>query len=153
MIRRRDFIAGVGLTAAWPAYVAAQAPQLPVIGLLSSGSPQGLGALLAAYRDGLREQGYVEGRNVLMTFRRAEGRYNELETLANDLVLRRVNLIVAQGGLVSAKAAMKATTSIPILFVVGFDPAQLGLVKSLNHPGGNATGVSLFTSELLPTQE
>ena len=152
MIRRREFIAGLGLTAAWPACVAAQAPQLPVIGLLSSGSLQGLDGLLAAYRDGLREQGYVEGRNVLMTFRRAEGRYNELETLANDLVLRRVNLIVAQGGLVSAKAAMKATTSIPILFVVGFDPAQLGLVKSLNQPGGNATGVSLFTSELLPKQ-
>jgi len=152
MIRRREFIAGVGLTAAWPAYVAAQASQLPVIGLLSSGSLQALDGLLAAYRNGLREQGYVEGRNVLMTFRRAEGRYNELETLANDLVLRRVNLIVAQGGLVSAKAAMKATTSIPILFVVGFDPAQLGLVKSLNQPGGNATGVSLFTSELLPKQ-
>jgi putative tryptophan/tyrosine transport system substrate-binding protein len=151
-MRRRQFIAGVSAAAMWPACVVAQAPQLPVIGLLSSGSPQGLGGLLAAYRDGLRERGYVEGGNVLMTFRWAEGRYNELEALANDLVLQRVNLIVAQGGLVSARAAMKATTSIPILFVVGFDPAQLGLVKSLNQPGGNATGVSLFTSELLPKQ-
>jgi putative ABC transport system substrate-binding protein len=97
-MRRRQFIAGLSAAAIWPACVAAQTPQLPVIGVLGSGSPQGLDALLAAYRDGLRERGYVEGRNVLMTLRWAEGRYNELEALANDLVLRRVNLIVAQGG-------------------------------------------------------
>jgi putative ABC transport system substrate-binding protein len=100
----------------------------------------------------MRELGYVEGSNVAIAYRWAEGKVDQLDTLANDLVRRQVRLIAASGGLVSAKAAMKATTTIPILFVSGFDPVELGLVKSLNKPGGNATGASVFSTVLLQKQ-
>jgi putative ABC transport system substrate-binding protein len=121
-----------------------------MIGFLSSGSPRAFAALVAACHQGMSELGYIEGRNVFVTYRWAEGHYDELDVLARDLVRRQVKMIVAPGGLVSAKAAMKATTAIPILFVVGFDPVQLGLVPSLARPGGNATGASIFSTELLP---
>ena len=149
-LRRREFIAGLGGAATWPFGANAQGPRLPMIGFLSSGSPRAFAALVAACHKGMSELGYTEGRNVFITYHWAEGHYDELDALANDLVRRQVKLIVAPGGLVSAKAAMKATTTIPILFVVGFDPVQLGLVPSLARPGGNATGASIFSTELLP---
>src|SRR6516225_7751261 len=118
-LRRRDILTRLGLAflggaAAWPLDAVAQAPQLPEIGFLSSGSPRAFDALVAAYRQGMSEQGYFEGRNVFVNFRWAEGHYDELEALANDLVRRQVRAIVASGGLISAKAAMRATASIPI---------------------------------------
>jgi putative ABC transport system substrate-binding protein len=98
----------------------------------------------------MREFGYVEGRNIAVIYAWAEGDYDKLDALANDLVRRDVKLIVATGGLVSAKAAIKATATIPVVFVGGFDPTELGLVAKLNRPGGNATGASVFSTELLP---
>jgi putative tryptophan/tyrosine transport system substrate-binding protein len=150
MIGRRDFITFLGGAAAWPRSTRAQAPRLAKIGFLSSGSLPAFAPLIAAYHDGMSVLGYVEGRNVFTRYVWADGHYDELDTLAGDLVRSGVNLIVASGGLVSAKAALKATTMIPVLFVVGFDPVELGLVANFNRPGRNATGVSLFTTELLP---
>jgi putative tryptophan/tyrosine transport system substrate-binding protein len=147
-MRRRDFIALLGGAAALgPLGAHVQAPGLPMIGFLSTGS---VATYVAAFTRGMSEIGYVEGRNVAITYRWAEGKVDQLDTLANDLVRRQVKLIAASGGLISAKAAMKATASIPILFVSGFDPVDLGLVTSLKRPGGNATGASLFSTELLP---
>jgi putative ABC transport system substrate-binding protein len=120
------------------------------VGFLSSGSPRGLAPLIAAYQAGMGELGYFEGRNVFATYVWAEGHYDQLDALASDLVRSGVNLIVASGGLVSAKAALKATATVPVVFLCGFDPVELGLVANLNRPGGNATGVSVFTTELLP---
>ncbi len=119
-----------------------------MVGFLSSGSPRAFASLVAAFREGLQEHGFVHGRNVWIEHRWAEGHYDELPKLAADLVQRKVSVIAATGGVVTALAAKKATTAIPIVFVVGFDPVQLGLVQSLNAPGGNATGVNIFTTEL-----
>jgi putative ABC transport system substrate-binding protein len=150
-IRRREFIAALGNAAAWPLSAHAQQSGKPaIIGFLSSGSPRAFAPLVAAFQQGMRELNYVEGRDVSVTYMWAEGHYNELDALANDLVRRQVKLIVATGGVVTARAAMKATATIPILFVIGFDPVALGFMSSLNHPGGNATGATLFTTELLP---
>ena len=121
-----------------------------MIGFLSTGSSSSIATYVAAFTRGMSELGYVEGRNVAIAYRWAEGKVDQLDTLANDLARRQVKLIAASGGLISAKAAMKATASIPILFVSGFDPVDLGLVTSLKRPGGNATGASLFSTELLP---
>jgi putative ABC transport system substrate-binding protein len=147
-MKRRDFIILLGAgTAAWSFGALAQPSNFPAIGILGTGSP-GAAPYLAAFQSGMRELGYVEGSNVTVI----DLRIGELDVRANDLVRRQVKLIVASGGLVSAKAAMKATTTIPILFVSGFDPVELGLVKSLNKPGGNATGASVFSTELLQKQ-
>jgi len=152
-MRRRDFITFLGGVAALrPLGVYAQTPNLPTIGFLSTFSSRSIGTYLDAFKSGMSELGYVEGRNIGITYRYAEGKFDRLDVLANDLVRREVKLIAASGGLVSAKAAMKATASIPILFVSGFDPVELGLVTSLKRPGGNATGASLFSAELLPKQ-
>jgi putative ABC transport system substrate-binding protein len=148
MIPRRNFLAllGSGL-AFWP--VAARAKDaVPVIGFLSTGSAPAFEDFVAAFRQGLAAQGFVEGSNVRIDFRWANGNYGALDGLVADLVDSPVNVIAATGGVVSAQSALKATKTIPIVFVVGFDPVALGLVASLNQPGGNATGASLYTTEL-----
>jgi putative ABC transport system substrate-binding protein len=150
-VRRRDFITLLGGTAAaWPLGVGAQQPAPPVIGFLSSASasPSGAANLLNPLRQGLEEGGYVEGRNLVIEYRGAGGRSDRLPELVADLISRRVALIVA-GGFEAAMAAKAATQTIPILFIAGFDPVKMGLVTSLNRPGGNATGVSVYTIELL----
>lgn len=117
-----------------------------VVGFLHSGSPGAVGAYLEAFRNGLRDAGYVEGENVSIEFRWAEGRYERLPALAAELVHRKVDVIVATAGAISAQAAKAATRTIPIVFHVGPDPVAAGLVESLSRPGGNATGVALLTA-------
>jgi putative tryptophan/tyrosine transport system substrate-binding protein len=145
-IGRRDFIAVFGSAAAWPLTARAQQPGMPVIGSLNSGAPGPLRQQLAAFQAGLRESGYVEGQNVAVEYRFAEGRYDRLPALASDLVRRQVAVLVASAA--GAFAAKQATTTIPIVFNVGDDPITTGLVASLNRPGGNLTGVYMFTSGL-----
>ncbi len=127
----------------------AQPSAVPVIGFLNSGSAPAWADLLVAFRQGLKETGHVEGQNVMIDYRWAEGHYDRLPGLASELVGRRVALIVATGGPPPIRAAMAATTAIPIVFTSGADPVQLGFVASLGRPGGNATGVALFTGELV----
>jgi putative ABC transport system substrate-binding protein len=121
---------------------------MPVIGYLHSGSPSAYAHLVTAFREGLKEAGYVEGRNVAIEFRWAEGRYDQLPALAADLVGRDVSLIVTGGGDPPPLAAKSATSTIPVVFTSSSDPVKLGLVASFNRPGGNLTGVHLFTSLL-----
>jgi putative ABC transport system substrate-binding protein len=150
-IGRREFIAALGGTAAWPLVARAQPSTLPVIGFLNSASsgPGPFRPFLDAFHQGLNEGGYVEGRNVVIEYRWAGGQFGRLPELAADLVARRVSLIAATGGAVSARAAKGATSTIPILFIGGQDPVADGIVTSLNQPGGNATGVALRTLELM----
>jgi putative ABC transport system substrate-binding protein len=140
-MRRRDFIAGLGSTAAWSGAARAQQPSLPVVGFLSSRSPGESADAVAAFRGGLAEAGYVEAQNVLLEFRWAEGQYGRLPAYATELVRRGVTVLVAVGGDPAAQAAKAATAAIPIVFVSGSDPVKDGLVTSFNRPGGNITGV------------
>src|SRR5499433_893289 len=150
-MRRREFISLLGgAAAAWPIAARTQDLTVPLIGFLNSASPGPFARLTDAFRQGLRIGGYVEGRNVRIEYRWAEGEFARLPELAADLVHRRVSLIVATGGTVSARAAKEATATIPILFIAGPNPIEDGLVTSVSRPGGNATGVALYTSELLP---
>jgi putative ABC transport system substrate-binding protein len=141
-MRRREFIALTGGAAvAWPLAARAQQKAMPVIGYLGSTSP---GPYLAMYSQGLSEMGYIEGQNVAIEYRWAEGRVDRLPALAADLVDRKVDLIAAFGGLASARAAKNATSTTPIVFLIGTDPVADGLAVSFNRPGGNLTGVSLL---------
>jgi putative tryptophan/tyrosine transport system substrate-binding protein len=150
-MRRREFLKVIGGVAAvpWPLIVRAQQPATPVVGFLSSLSSLELTFVMPAFHQGLNEAGFVEGRNIAIDYRWAEGRYERLPALAADLVRRKVAVIAAISGTPAALAAKAATTTIPIVFAIGGDPVAPGLVNNLSRPGGNITGVSFYTSPVV----
>jgi putative ABC transport system substrate-binding protein len=148
-MRRREFIGLVGGAAlGWPLVASAQQQQIPLVAFLNSGSPDGYAPMVAGFREGLREAGYVEGQNVTIEFRWAEGQYERVPAIAADLIRRHVAVFVANTpGVYAVKAA---TATIPIVFTTSSDPVQIGLVASLNHPGGNVTGSTQLHVEVMP---
>ena len=152
IFRRRDFITLLGGAAAWPVAARAQQPAMPVVGFVSTGIEAAQAPTVALLRRTLNEAGYVEGRNVAIEFRWGEARPERYASLVAELVQRRVAVIIASGGSPLALAAKATTTTIPIVFIIGADPVEAGLIGSLAHPGGNITGITMASADLLGKQ-
>src|SRR5262245_48236290 len=149
-MKRRVFIALIGGVVVWPGTMNAQQSNTPIVGFLSSRSPEESAHLIAAFHKGLQELGFVEGQNLAIEYRWARGDPSLPRTLAAELVARRVNVLIAVGGGSSTRAAKAATSTSPIVFATGIDPVEDGLVESFNRPGGNATGYTIWTSQIEP---
>jgi putative ABC transport system substrate-binding protein len=148
--RRELLILSAGIAIGWPLVIRAQQKAMPVIGFLGVASPSGFAAEVAAFTEGLKDNGWMVGENVAIEYRWAEGRFDRLPSLAGELVARNVVVIATSGGTRVARAAKNATATIPVVFEIGIDPIEAGLVQSFAHPGGNLTGITIATGELNP---